>query len=75
MTNEQRKKYLEMLSANKMYADALSSVTDESERKKIEAFAEDVLLNLVAGMTTLQKIATEHPEKLAEVAKNHIPKE
>lgn len=75
MDNAKKKQYLEKLEEEKNYNDVLNLVEDEAERKKIKAFVEDVYLNLIEGFSAAQKLVTEHPEKLAEVAKKRIPKE
>jgi hypothetical protein len=75
MDKKARKEYLERLNTDKFFNHALSLATDESERKKIKAFAEDVFINLLQGTLTSHKIIKEHPEKLVDVAEGRISKD
>lgn len=75
MDKKARKEYLERLNADKFFNHALNLATDESERKKIKAFAEDIFVNLLQGTLASHKIIKEHPEKLVDVAEGRISKD
>jgi len=75
MNKKNKKEYLEKLRADKFFNHALSLASSEDEKKKIKAFAEDVFINLLNGVFTANKIITEHPEKMADVAEGRIPKD
>ena len=75
MDNELRKKCLELLHKNEEYAKNLDSVKSESERRAIKAFSEDFYLSFIEGLLAAKKAVEEHPDKVAEVAAKHIPKQ
>lgn len=75
MDKEQKKKYLEMLRESDLFSQALKSAKNDAERQKVKAFSEDVFINLVEGLEVMKKIIEENPEKVAEAAAKHIPKE
>lgn len=74
MTPEEKKKHLQTLLENETYKTALSSAPDDVEREKISAFAQDVFLSLIEGISTVEAAIRENPEKMAEVIAKHIPK-
>jgi hypothetical protein len=74
MNDETRKKYLDFLRSNPLYQKSLKAITETSEKAKAEALAEDVFVKLIEGLTVMQKIAEDNPEKMAEAAKKRIDK-
>jgi len=75
MDKQTKKKYLEMLESNDFYKFALQMAPNEDEKKKIKAYAEDVFVRMVEGLSLTKKTFEEHPEKVVEVAKTRIPKD
>ena len=74
MNNEEKKRHLENLLTNKMFVSALEHAPNDEEREKIKSFAQDVFLNIVEGLSSLDKLVKDNPEKMAEVLSKHIPK-
>lgn len=52
MNKEQRNKLLEELQKDSFYSGILSSVKNESERKRIKSFSEEIYLSLVESLTS-----------------------
>ena len=75
MDKKTKKEYLQMLHDDKFFNYALSLTTNEAERKKMKAFAEDMFVNLLQGVLVSQQIIKEHPEKLVDVAEGRISKD
>lgn len=75
MDKQTKKKYLEILESNDFYKFALKTLRSEDEKKKIKAYAEDVFIKTLEGLSLVKKTIEEHPEKVVEVAKNRIPKD
>lgn len=75
MDKKTKNEHLSKLRADKFFNHALSLTTNEDEKKKIKAFAEDVFINLLNGVFTANKIIAEHPEKLVDVAEGRISKD
>jgi hypothetical protein len=75
MKNKEKNKFLlENLLKDPLFRESLGMVSSDEERRKIKAFAEDFLLNIVEGFESMKKTAEENSEKLAEALKNHIDK-
>jgi len=74
MNDEMRKKYLDFLRSSPLYQKSLKAITETSEKEKAEALAEDVFVNLMEGLSVIQKLAEDNPEKMAEAAKKRIDK-
>lgn len=75
MDKKTKKEHLQMLHDDKFFNYALSLTTNEAERKKMKAFAEDMFVNLLQGALVSQQIIKEHPEKLVDVAEGRISKD
>lgn len=75
MDKKTKKEYLSLLNSDKFYNHALSFLKDESEKKKIKAFAEDVFIQVLRGGLGINQIVREHPEKLADVVESRISKD
>lgn len=74
MENQKKKEALQHLHGLEPFQKALGNIKDEAEKKKVKAFAEDIFINFLEGLSGLQRMAKEHPEELAEALKNRIPK-
>ena len=59
MTKNEKKKLLEELHNNGMYYTALESIKNETEKKQIKAFVDDVYINLVDSLTNILTPAQE----------------
>jgi hypothetical protein len=74
MNDEMKKKCLEFLKSNPLYQKSLKAITENGEKEKAEALAEDVFVKLIEGLSVMQKLAEDNPEKMAEAAKKRIDK-
>lgn len=72
---KQKKEQLQKLHSNEFFNNVLNLARDEDEKRKIRAFAEEIYINIVQGGLTSQKIITEHPEKLVDIAEGRISRD
>lgn len=63
-----------MLWGNEEISSALKMCESEEERRKIQAYAEDFLINMINGLGGAVTFAKNNPEKWEEAVKNHISK-
>jgi len=75
MDKKTKKEHLQMLHVDKFFNHSLSLTTNEAERKKMKAFAEDIFINLLQGVLVSQQIIKEHPELSVDVAEGRISKD
>jgi hypothetical protein len=53
MTKEEKKKFLVELEKNGLYHTAMQSISNDSERRQIKAFVDDVYINLIDSLTNI----------------------
>lgn len=59
MTKEEKKKFLAELEKNGLYHTAIQSISNDSERRQIKAFVDDVYINLIDSLTNITTMDQE----------------
>jgi len=63
MNKEDKKKLIEVLESDNLYTSILTLVPNESEKKKVKAFVEDVYVKLVDALTQAAEAEIETEKK------------